>query len=230
MNAEIKGLSPVFLGAEVKSVGHTGSLPAGTTAYVNKAPMTSLTASGSDGAVVSRLVNGHTWYLAVVNRDIDSTMTLNLTVDTTRGISKVGKDGTVTALGGGTVSYTVDPADIVVLKWAAFSGDANLDDAVDVSDLGILAANYGSTGKTWAQGDFNADGRVDVSDLGILAANYGTGTGSALDFNADARALGLSSDAKEETPAVSSLGCGSAGLPLVAGLALMAIGLIKLEE
>ena len=29
-------------------------------------------------------------------------------------------------------------------------------------------------------GDFNNDGKVDVSDLGILAANYGTGTGAAL--------------------------------------------------
>ena len=53
-------------------------------------------------------------------------------------------------------------------------GDANGDSRVDVSDLGILAANYGMTaGATWDKGDFNGDGKVDVSDLGILAANYG---------------------------------------------------------
>ena len=54
------------------------------------------------------------------------------------------------------------------------SGDANFDGAIDVSDLGILASNYGLTGGvTWAMGDFNLDGKIDVSDLGILAANYG---------------------------------------------------------
>jgi hypothetical protein len=59
------------------------------------------------------------------------------------------------------------------------SGDANLDGAVDVGDLGILAANYGvSSGAIWVMGDFNADGAVDVGDLGILAANYGTETSS----------------------------------------------------
>jgi hypothetical protein len=52
------------------------------------------------------------------------------------------------------------------------AGDANNDGAVDVVDLGILAANYDGTGKTWAQGDFSGDGHVDVVDLGILAKNY----------------------------------------------------------
>ena len=56
-------------------------------------------------------------------------------------------------------------------------GDANEDGSVDVSDLGILATNYGTTtGMGWGQGDFNEDGAVDVSDLGVLATNYGTST------------------------------------------------------
>jgi uncharacterized protein (DUF2141 family) len=60
-------------------------------------------------------------------------------------------------------------------------GDANGDGEVDVSDLGILAANYGLTaGADWSMGDFNTDGTVDVSDLGILAANYGTGERAAM--------------------------------------------------
>ncbi len=73
-------------------------------------------------------------------------------------------------------------ADVTSLYAAAFStpripGDANLDGTVDVSDLGILATNYGATsGKTWEDGDFTGDGKVNVSDLGILATNYGTGT------------------------------------------------------
>jgi len=117
------------------------------------------------------------------------------------------------------------------LAAAAIPGDANNDSKVDVSDLGILAANYGTTtDATWSTGDFNHDGKVDVSDLGILAANYGTGTGSVLDFNQDAQAFGLGIEAKEEAPATSSLGCGTAGLPLIAGLLAMGLFLVKLEE
>jgi len=57
---------------------------------------------------------------------------------------------------------------------AAHPGDANIDNAVDVGDLGILAGNWGGgPGKTWAQGDFNSDGWVDVGDLGVLAGNWG---------------------------------------------------------
>jgi hypothetical protein len=115
-------------------------------------------------------------------------------------------------------------------------GDANKDGKVDVSDLGILAANYGTTaGATWELGDFNKDSKIDVSDLGILAANYGTGTGTSLDFNADALTLGLlvAEDAlakAEETPVTTDLGCGAAGLPLVVGLGLMGLLLTKMNE
>jgi hypothetical protein len=51
-------------------------------------------------------------------------------------------------------------------------GDANHDRTVDVSDLGILATNWQSSGKHFSDGDFNYDGLVDVSDLGILATNW----------------------------------------------------------
>ncbi len=60
-------------------------------------------------------------------------------------------------------------------------GDANCDGNVDVSDLGILATNYGATGNLgWFDADFTADGLVDVSDLGILATNYGTSATSSV--------------------------------------------------
>jgi hypothetical protein len=57
-------------------------------------------------------------------------------------------------------------------------GDANGDGKVDLSDLGILATNWGKTDATGpTQGDFNADANVNLSDLGILATNWGTGVG-----------------------------------------------------
>ncbi|MBN2294469.1 MAG: SUMF1/EgtB/PvdO family nonheme iron enzyme [Pirellulales bacterium] len=56
-------------------------------------------------------------------------------------------------------------------------GDATGDGKVDVSDLGVLASNYGTTsGAEWDEGDFTGEGAVDVSDLGVLASHYGFGT------------------------------------------------------
>ena len=58
----------------------------------------------------------------------------------------------------------------------AVDGDANFDDIVNLSDLGILAGNYGTLqGATRVDADFNNDGAVGISDLAILAANYNTG-------------------------------------------------------
>jgi hypothetical protein len=62
-----------------------------------------------------------------------------------------------------------------VLVAYTLGGDSNVDKTVDVSDLSILGANYGTaTGATWDTGDSNYDGAVDVSDLSILGANYGS--------------------------------------------------------
>jgi len=57
-------------------------------------------------------------------------------------------------------------------------GDANGDNLVNVGDLGILAGNWGGSGKTWAEGDFTGDGLVNVSDLGVLSGNWGWAGGS----------------------------------------------------
>jgi hypothetical protein len=211
--------------------------------YTASAPITSLTTSGSDGAVVSQLVNGDNNYLVVVNRDIDSTMTLTVSVDTTKNFSVVSKDGTKAALTSGTVSYTVAPADIVILNWSTpvlTPGDANGDGAVNVSDLSLLAANYGKTsGATWAMGDFTGDGAVNVSDLSLLAANYGTGSKDTLSW-ADAyeQAFGttsddansLSDDTADDSEDTTSSVCSSLGLSLIAGLAMLGLMIVKLEE
>jgi hypothetical protein len=114
------------------------------------------------------------------------------------------------------------------------SGDANFDGKVDVGDLGILAANYGSSGKNWNQGDFNGDGAVDVGDLGILAANYGTGSSSGADYDADyAKVFGTATESATEDSTTDDSDnsiCSSLGLSLIAGLALMGLMLVKLEE
>lgn len=131
-----------------------------------------------DSAVRSYLVrgyNGGAW----TGTGIASSAAAADTIHHAVGYSD-GADNVVAGLAGGDelIKYT-------------FAGDANLDGKVDVSDLGILATNYGKgTGEGWNTGDFTYDGGVDVSDLGVLATNYGAGTGlsgasAAAQFQAD---------------------------------------------
>jgi hypothetical protein len=127
---------------------------------------------------------------------------------------------------------------------AQIAGDANEDGAVDVSDLSILAANYGTTsGATWGLGDFTGDGAVDVSDLSLLAANYGTGSSDTLTWadaytqafgtigndteNSSAEADDASNENDEESSANTTC---SMGLSLIVGLTLMGWTLVKLKE
>ena len=58
---------------------------------------------------------------------------------------------------------------------AATGGDANLDGAVNVQDLSILATNWGLDPAAWEEGNFNDDAVVNVQDLSILATNWGAG-------------------------------------------------------
>jgi hypothetical protein len=61
--------------------------------------------------------------------------------------------------------------DLDALDLCPHAGDADYSGAVNVGDLGILAANWKQPG-TWDQADYNGDGIVNVGDLGILAANW----------------------------------------------------------
>ena len=87
----------------------------------------------------------------------------------------------------------------------AITGDLNSDGVVDVGDLGMLSAGWG-TGIYWTQGDINDDDAVDVGDLGMLSAAWGnTGPGGT----------GLDLDAGV-VPLPSALGAGLALLGLAA--------------
>ena len=52
------------------------------------------------------------------------------------------------------------------------TADFNSSGATDFNDLLILAANFNTSGKTFAQGDANYDGGVNFNDLLLLAANF----------------------------------------------------------
>lgn len=52
-------------------------------------------------------------------------------------------------------------------------GDADGDNDVDVTDLGLLLGNYGASGPG-IPGDLDGDADVDITDLGIQLAHFGT--------------------------------------------------------
>jgi hypothetical protein len=68
-------------------------------------------------------------------------------------------------------------AGTVEIKYTV-AGDANLSGGVDLSDLVIVASDFGDSGADWAEGDVNYDGNVDLSDLVIVASNFGASLSS----------------------------------------------------
>ena len=59
-----------------------------------------------------------------------------------------------------------------------FSGDANLDGAVDTVDFNLLAANFSQSGKSWFNGDFDYNGTIDTVDFNLLASNFAQNMGA----------------------------------------------------
>jgi len=144
--------------------------------------------------------------------------------------TQTGIDGSVTVTEATTPTPTPSPTPTPI------PGDANRDGRVNLQDLSALATNYGQTnltGDTWAKGDFNDDQAVNLQDLSILASNYGTGGGST-NFQADyQKAFGttLNQDTEKPPNRDAGLGCGTAALPLIAGLVLAGLGLgIRTKE
>jgi hypothetical protein len=93
----------------------------------------------------------------------------------------------VTDLAGNLMTAFVPPTFFVL------RGDANHDASVDTMDFNILAANFGTAGKTFSQGNFDYDpaGSVDSVDFNLLAANFSKALSSsdALSTNAPRRSL-----------------------------------------
>jgi fibronectin-binding autotransporter adhesin len=102
-----------------------------------------------------------------------------------------GINSSIAATNAGTHALGVRQVDDDVVVAYTFLGDANLDGAVNIADLGILAANWQQTGTLWSQGDFNYSGDVTIADLGILAANWQAGASGGSATMSFAQALAM---------------------------------------
>ena len=68
-----------------------------------------------------------------------------------------------------------------VYNFYVLSADGNRDRKVDSSDLNVLAANFGTANRTFAQGnfDYGTDGLVSSIDFNVLAAHFGRSIAAA---------------------------------------------------
>jgi hypothetical protein len=80
------------------------------------------------------------------------------------------KHGYLTALGRPPMEGPVVKASIMLL-----GGDVTQDDAINVFDLALIAARYGSIGDPAC--DINGDNKCDIYDLAITAGNVDTPRG-----------------------------------------------------
>ena len=95
-----------------------------------------------------------------------------MTMIPSMGLVAAGASGAWGEIYRGVAGSGMDLSLGMLVAAAMHPGDANGDNAVNVGDLGILAANWNGPNKFWNVGDFNMDGTVNVGDLGVLAANW----------------------------------------------------------
>lgn len=113
VNAEIRNLEPVFLGAEVVDVSHTGSsIPKGTKRLRSlPSPYISLDSDG-EGVMVSQLRNGDENYLVVINRDINRRQ--KVSVEVSQPVVRLLGNGSEKVFDGGSV--TLSPGGYAIFR------------------------------------------------------------------------------------------------------------------
>ena len=117
MNGEIQKLAPVFLGAKLVSVAHTGkNIPVGTKRLVSLPKPIQVLETEGLGAVVSVLEKGTDSFLVVVNRDMVKTMKLTIKGDST--VDKVLKDGSLVPADTYMSTIVVEPGDVAIYRWS----------------------------------------------------------------------------------------------------------------
>ena len=113
VNAELKQMEKIFLGADIKGVWHTGSqIPRGTKRLDTLPAGISSIETVGEGAVVSYFTNNGTNYIAIVNRSCISETELIIRFGSEAAY--VAKDGSRSPV---SSSYVIDPGDIRIFTW-----------------------------------------------------------------------------------------------------------------
>lgn len=113
VNEELKMMEPLFLGADIKNVWHTGKqIPRGTKQLSKLPEGIAAVETGDEGTVVSYFTNNERQYIAFVNRSCTDKTTLKIQFDSAAG--EVAKDGTELPV---EQSYTIEPGDIKIFTW-----------------------------------------------------------------------------------------------------------------
>ena len=113
VNASLQALSKIFMGAEIVDVWHTGaSLPYGTKG-LSSLPQGITSLKTSDvGAVISQVVKDGRTYVAIVNKDFNRDMTLDIAFN--RKVTKIDNMGYKAQAQ--SENITVSPGNIVIYQ------------------------------------------------------------------------------------------------------------------
>ena len=113
VNTELKQMEPLFLGADIKDIWHTGdSIPRGTKALTSYPTGITRIQTEGEGCVVSYFTNKGRQYVALVNRSCTTTTTLDIEFATEA--MHIAKDGTESPV---ETSYAIEAGDIRIFSW-----------------------------------------------------------------------------------------------------------------
>ena len=116
MNQELQARAGVFMGAKVKEVLFTGgNIPRDMT-LLTKLPegVSKLDTKGQD-ALVSLLENKGVRYLMLVSRSVDKSIAYDIAFS--GAAASIGKDGSITPLKKGVLSYRLDAGDCAIFRY-----------------------------------------------------------------------------------------------------------------
>ena len=114
VNHELRLMEKIFLGADIKGIWHTGaSLPIKTRPLTTLPPGVSMLKTDSSGAVVSYFTNFGRNYLAIVNKNCNDEMRLDIGFDST-SVRCIAKDAARVPV---EASYMLSAGDIRVFEW-----------------------------------------------------------------------------------------------------------------
>lgn len=163
INKEIQNHRWVFLNDSIIDVSFTGKLPKATkrlkkTDYPDKVKSMTNKVNGA-GFLVSQFKNGNNRFFMVLNRELESTQTLDIEV--TDGVNVVNADGTTSALEAGAHQYELTTGDYLLLQWS---------EAAEVDKVKIAAADDADTD---AQAYRSDNGGVEIMASADFENGYG---------------------------------------------------------